>query len=141
MIKRNRVRPGVPEGGRFTNRMHSEPQVGLSIAKAVQDPGAAGPDELRAMARDADPIVRAQAATGIRVPDDALEELADPAQPVEVRLAAAETGYGESAERASRDPSPIVRALSLGAGVISGRTRARLTEDPQVQRYLGLIQA
>ena len=141
MTQPNRVRRGVPEGGRFAPKTHREPEVGLTAAPASQDPGTAGPDELHAMAQSADPLVRAQAATGIRVTDDTLEELADPSQPVEVRLAAAETGYGESAERAARDPNPIVRALSLGAGVLSGRTRARLANDPQVQRFLGLIQA
>jgi hypothetical protein len=137
-VPTNRVPKGVRGGGQFAASAHTEPAVNITEAD-FPSVGDADVDHLRALAESNDPLVRAEVASSIRVPDDVLEKLAEPAQPAAVRLAAVNTGYAGTADRAAEDPHPLVRAAALAGWDLSDTNRERLSHDPKVQRVMGLI--
>lgn len=134
-----RVPGGTSKGGQFSAVERQEAGVSVGGAPTLPDVGAAGPDEIRALAASPDPLVRAEVTSSLRVPDDVLEDLAAPDQPAAVRLAAAATGYSGTADRAAEDKNPIVRAVALHSGVLSESKRNRLNNDPKVAEVIGLI--
>lgn len=136
----NRVPKGVPTGGRFAASEHNEPAVGIA-GTGFPSVGDAGVDELRTLANSPDPLVRAEVTSSVRVPDDVLEQLAAPEQPPAVRLAAVNTGYAGTADRAAKDRHPLVRAAALASWDLSATNRERLARDPKVQHVMGLISA
>lgn len=140
MKRKNRVPGGNSKGGQFSAIERQE--AGVSVGndpRPMPEVGTAGVDEVRAMASNPDPLVRAEATSSIRVPDDVLEALASPEQPDAVRLAAAATGYAGTADRAAEDRNPLVRAVALHSGVLSASNRARLGSDLKVQQVMGMI--
>jgi hypothetical protein len=56
-----------------------------------------------------------------------------------VRLAAVNTGYAGTADRAAEDPNPLVRAAALAGYDLSDDNRQRLGRDTKVRRVIGLI--
>lgn len=137
----NRVPEGVPAGGQFAAAPHGESIVSIAPAAGFPDVREAGPAELRLLARSSDPSVRAEVTSSPVIPDDVLEELSDHSQAPAVRLAAVNTGYAGTADRAAGDPSPIVRASALASWDLSETGRRRLDKDPEVQRFMSLIAA
>lgn len=136
----NRVRKGVPAAGQFATSVHAEAGVSIGADQGFPDAGEASVEELRRIADTGDAIARAEVTSSPRVPDDVLEQLADPDQPDAVRLAAASTGYPGTADRAARDRNPIVRAAALANGWdLPETTRRRLHEDRGVQRFVAAI--
>lgn len=134
----NRVPKGVRGGGQFAASAHMEPD--LSIADAdFPSVGDADVDQLRALAESNDPLVRAEVTSSVRVPDDVLERLAEADQPPSVRLAAVNTGYAGTADRAANDPHPLVRAAATAGWDLSEANRERLKHDPEVQRIMRTI--
>lgn len=134
----NRVPKGVRGGGQFTASPHAEPALG-AMDQDFPSVGDASVEELRILASSADPLVRAEVTSSIRVPDDVLEKLAEPDQPTAVRLAAVNTGYAGTADRAAEDPDPLVRAAALAGWDLSQQNRERLDSDRTVQRVMGMI--
>lgn len=134
-----RVPGGTSKGGQFSAVERQEAPLSVGGAPSLPDVGPAGPDEIRALAASPDPLIRAEVTSSLRVPDDVLEELAEPDQPTAVRLAAAATGYAGTADRAAEDRNPIVRAVALHSGVLSETKRSRLENDPKVIEVIGLI--
>lgn len=134
----NRVPKGVRSGGQFAASAHTEPAVNINDAD-FPSVGDADVDQIRALAESNDPLVRAEVTSSIRVPDDVLERLSEADQPTAVRLAAVNTGYAGTADRAAEDPSPLVRAAALAGWDLSDTNRERLDHDPKVQRVMGLI--
>lgn len=134
----NRVPKGVRSGGQFAASAHTEPAVSINDAD-FPSVGDADVDQIRALAESNDPLVRAEVTSSIRVPDDVLERLSEADQPTAVRLAAVNTGYAGTADRAAEDPSPLVRAAALAGWDLSDTNRERLDHDPKVQRVMGLI--
>lgn len=133
----NRVPKGVVSGGQFAASAHTEPSVSINDTD-FPSVGDADVDQLRALARSNDPLVRAEVTSSIRIPDDVLESLSEDDQTA-VRLAAVNTGYAGTADRAAEDRHPLVRAAALAAWDLSETHRERLTHDPKVQRVMGLI--
>lgn len=133
----NRVPKGVVSGGQFAASAHTEPAVSINDTD-FPSVGDADVDQLRALARSNDPLVRAEVTSSIRIPDDVLENLSEDEQTA-VRLAAVNTGYAGTADRAAEDRHPLVRAAALAAWDLSETHRERLTHDPKVQRVMGLI--
>lgn len=133
----NRVPKGVRSGGQFAASAHTEPLV--SIDADFPFVGDADVDQLRALSESNDPLVRAEVTSSIRVPDDVLERLAEADQPAAVRLAAVNTGYAGTADRAAADPDPLVRAAALAGWDLSDTNRERLNHDPKVQLVMGFI--
>lgn len=134
----NRVPKGVRSGGQFAASAHTEPQLSITEPD-FPSVGDADVDQLRALAESSDPLVRAEVTSSIRVPDDVLERLSEADQPASVRLAAVNTGYAGTADRAAEDPHPLVRAAALAGWDLSDTNRERLNRDPKVQRVMGLI--
>ncbi|MBT2550487.1 hypothetical protein [Arthrobacter sp. ISL-65] len=134
----NRVPKGVRSGGQFAASAHMEPDLSITNTD-FPSVGDADVDQLRALSESSDPLVRAEVTSSIRVPDDVLERLAEADQPPSVRLAAVNTGYAGTADRAAEDPHPLVRAAALAGWDLSDTHRERLTHDPKVQRVMGLI--
>lgn len=134
----NRVPKGVRSGGQFAASSHTEPAVSINDTD-FPSVGDADVEQLRALAESNDPLVRAEVTSSIRVPDDVLERLAEADQPASVRLAAVNTGYAGTADRAAEDPHPLVRAAALAGWDLSDKNRERLNHDPKVQRVMGLI--
>jgi hypothetical protein len=137
-VTTNRVPKGVRGGGQFAASAHTEPRVSINDAD-FPSVGDADVEQLRALAESNDPLVRAEVTSSIRVPDDVLERLAEADQPAAVRLAAVNTGYAGTADRAAEDPDPLVRAAALAGWDLSETNRERLNHDPKVQRVMGLI--
>jgi hypothetical protein len=137
-VPTNRVPKGVRSGGQFAASAHTEPEVHIADTD-FPSVGDADVDQLRALAESNDPLVRAEVTSSIRVPDDVLERLAEADQPAAVRLAAVNTGYAGTADRAAEDPDPLVRAAALAGWDLSDHHRERLNHDPKVQRVMGLI--
>lgn len=134
----NRVPKGVRSGGQFAATARTEPAVSIKEPD-FPSVGDADVDELRSLASSSDPLVRAEVTSSVRVSDDILEKLAEPDQPAAVRLAAVNTGYAGTADRAARDRHPLVRASALAGWDLSDDNRERLNHDPKVQRVMGLI--
>lgn len=134
----NRVPRGIRGGGQFAASAHTEPVVDIN-GPAFPSVGDADVDQLRALAGSSDPLVQAEVTSSIRVPDDVLEHLSEAGQPTSVRLAAVNTGYAGTADRAAEDRHPLVRAAALASWDLSDTNRERLNHDPKVQRVMGLI--
>lgn len=134
----NRVPKGVRSAGQFAASAHTEPDVHIN-APDFPSVGDADVDQLRALAESNDPLVRAEVTSSIRVPDDVLERLSEADQPASVRLAAVNTGFAGTADRAAEDRHPLVRAAALAGWDLSDLHRERLAQDPKVQRVMGLI--
>ncbi|MET4144033.1 hypothetical protein [Arthrobacter sp. UYCo732] len=134
----NRVPKGVRSGGQFAASAHQEPKLSI-IDADFPSVGDADVDQIRSLAESNDPLVRAEVTSSIRVPDDVLERLSQSDQPASVRLAAVNTGYAGTGDRAAEDRHPLVRAAALAAWDLSDAHRERLTHDPKVQRVMGLI--
>lgn len=134
----SRVPKGVRSGGQFSATARSEPTLGAADT-AFPSIGDADVDQLRQLAASPDPLIRAEVTSSIRVPDDVLEDLARADQPTAVRLAAVNTGYAGTADRAAEDPDPLVRAAALAGWDLSETNRERLAGDVKVQRVMGLI--
>jgi hypothetical protein len=137
-VPTNRVPKGVRGGGQFAASAHTEPELHIADTD-LPSVGDADVDKLRALAESNDPLVRAEVTSSIRVPDDVLERLSEHDQPTAVRLAAVNTGFAGTGDRAAEDPHPLVRAAALAAWDLSDTNRDRLTHDPKVQRVMGLI--
>jgi hypothetical protein len=137
-VPTNRVPKGVRSGGQFAASAHTEPLVSINDTD-FPSVGDADVDQLRALAESNDPLVRAEVTSSIRVPDDVLERLSEADQPASVRLAAVNTGYAGTADRAAADPDPLVRAAALAGWDLSDTNRERLNHDPKVQRVMGFI--
>lgn len=133
-----RVPRGIRTGGQFSASPHTEPAVSIANSD-FPSVGDAGVDEIRDLANSSDPLVRAEVTSSIRVPDDVLEKLAEADQPTAVRLAAVNTGYAGTGDRAAGDRHPLVRAAALASWDLSETNRERLAHDPKVQRVMGLI--
>ena len=134
----NRVPKGLRGGGQFAASAHTEPAVSINDAD-FPSVGDADVDQLRALSESSDPLVRAEVTSSIRVPDAVLERLSAPDQLPAVRLAAVNTGYAGTADRAAEDPHPLVRAAALAGWDLSDSHRERITHDLKVQRVMGLI--
>ncbi|MBG0738678.1 hypothetical protein IV500_04485 [Paeniglutamicibacter antarcticus] len=134
----NRVPKGVRGGGQFAASAHTEPALHIADTD-LPSVGDADVEQIRTLAQSSDPLVRAEVTSSIRVPDDVLERLSEADQPTSVRLAAVNTGYAGTADRAAEDPHPLVRAAALAGWDLSDTNRERLTSDPKVQRVMGLI--
>ena len=137
----NQPRDGI---GRFSEHLHGEPGLNLSAGvESVPDLSGiaeADADTIREIARStSDPLVKAELTSNPRIPDDVLEELADPSERVDVRLAVANTGYPGAADRAAKDPHPLVRASAYGSWDLSEENRKRLAEDPGVKKVLSAL--
>lgn len=141
MEKQPRVLKGLKGAGRFTATTHGEGNVTVGGKASFPDVEGATPDQLRDMARSQDPVVLAELTSSPSIPDDVLEQLADPSQETSVRLAAAQTGYAGTADRAAHDPSPMVRAVAAYGWDVSDHNRNRLRHDHGVQKFLRLISA
>jgi hypothetical protein len=105
----------------------------------IPDIGRLTPEEIRGLAESPNDLVRADLTSSIRIPDDVLERLSEPDQSVSVRLATANTGYPGTADRASADEDPLVRAAAYAAWDLSAADRNRLRGDAKVQRLMGMI--
>ncbi len=125
--------------GRFARDQKTLPAIELMRASQPIDAGSAGPGDLDSMLDSNDALVRAEVASSVYVTDELLEEMAQSDQPVEARLAAVQTMYGGTADRAADDPSPIVRAAAYTNWDLSEKKRSQLDTDPGVQRLIGLI--
>ncbi|MCU6479094.1 hypothetical protein [Arthrobacter sp. A2-55] len=126
---------GVTTGGQFAAKRQSESSVALPA------PGASAPRldtvaDVRQAATSPDPLVRAGAAGSPLIPDDVLEALSQPEQPASVRIAAARTGYANTANRAAADRNPIIRALAATGWDLSDSNRQRLKNDAKVQQFM-----
>lgn len=142
MEKQPRVLKGLKGAGRFTATAHGEGNVTVGGHASFPDVEGATPDQLRDIAaRSQDPEVLAELTSSPAIPDDVLEQLADPAQDTSVRLAAAQTGYAGTADRAAQDPNPVVRAVAAYGWDLSQHNRTRLRHDHGVQRFLRFISA
>ncbi len=140
MSNQNRVKKGVPTAGRWTAGEHQEPQVHVGAEPAFPSVASAGVEEIRALAATSkDPIVLAELTSSPVIPDDVLEQLAATDQDTSVRLAAANTGYAGTADRAAEDPHPLVRAVAYSSWDLSDANRRRLGSDRKVQHVMGLI--
>lgn len=136
---RNRVSGGIPAGGQFAPRGHSEASVALAGANRVPDMGTADVEELRSLVEHPDPVVRCELLSSPRVPEDVVERLSEHDQEVFVRLAAVNTGYPGASDRAVNDPNPIVQAAALFSWDVSAADRKRLESDASVQRMMSII--
>lgn len=142
MEKQPRVLKGLKGAGRFSATEHGEGNVTVGGKPSFPDVAAATPDQIRDMARTShDPDVLAELTSSPAIPDDVLEHLADHSQDTSVRLAAVQTGYAGTADRASHDPNPLVRAMAAWGWDVSETNRNRLRHDRGVQHVLGLISA
>lgn len=137
-VPTNRVPKGVRGGGQFAASAHMEPDLSITNAE-FPSVGDADVDQLRALSESSDPLVRAEVTSSIRVPDDVLERLAEADQPPAVRLAAVNTGYAGTADRAANDPQPLVRAAATAGWDLSEANRERLSHDPEVQQIIRTI--
>lgn len=113
---RDRQPKGRPTGGQFTQA--ALPASGLSLRGEQVAPAAE------------------RTAYSPFVTVDELNEMLDHSQPLSVRAAVARMPYPGVAEKASHDPSPLVRALSHEGWDLSEQSRRRLSQDPQVAGVL-----
>lgn len=140
MSNQNRVRKGVPTGGRWAANEHREAQVQVGTVHPFPSVATANVDEIRELAATSkDPLVLAELTSSPQIPEDVLEQLADPAQDTSVRLAVVNTGYAGTADRAADDPHPLVRAAAYFGWDLSEAKRRRLAADHKVQRVMSLI--
>lgn len=139
MTNPNRVHKGVPTAGRFAPGERTEPAIHVGPDSELPNVATASVAEVRTLANSNDPIVLAELTSSPVIPDDVLEQLADPAQDTSVRLAAVNTGYAGTADRAAEDPNPLVRAAALAGYDLSDDNRQRLGRDTKVRRVIGLI--
>jgi hypothetical protein len=139
MTNPNRVQKGVPTAGRFAPGERTEPAIHVGPDSELPNVATASVAEVRTLAHSKDPIVLAELTSSPVIPDDVLEQLADPAQDTSVRLAAVNTGYAGTADRAAEDPNPLVRAAALAGYDLSDDNRQRLGRDTKVRRVIGLI--
>lgn len=116
---RDRQPKGQPTGGQFTQA--ALPASGLSL-RCEQVEQKATATERTAYS----PFVTV----------DELNEMLDHSQPLSVRAAVARMPYPGVAEKASHDPSPLVRALSHEGWDLSAQSRRRLSQDSQVAGVL-----
>lgn len=143
-MNENRLPAGVKGAGRWTFGQKGVADVELNTAPAQEsfpDVATCDVDEVRRLAESSDPTVRAELTSSPRIPDDVLERLADHRQPTAVRLAAAQTGYAGTGDRAATDPSPLVRAVALTAWDLSAEHREAIGNDRSVQKVLEALSA
>lgn len=131
---RDRAPAGSGErGGQFiAARAHAEP--GFELDAGTDTELELGTDSVvEAMVSGDDVEDRAAASTDLRVTVGQLRRLADPAtQPVLVRWSVSCLPYDGVADRASRDPDPVVRACALAGSGLSAPNQRRLERDPEV---------
>lgn len=136
-----RVLKGLNGAGRFAKHLFGESNVTVGPAPSLPDLAGAGPDDIRALSASSDPAVLAELTASPAISDDVLEKLQAPSQPTAVRLAAVSTGYAGTADRAARDPHPLVRAAALVGWDLSEDSRTRLANDHRVRHALQAISA
>ena len=114
---------GRPTGGEFAETRRASAGIQLDSATAV----------------GGDTYIAEQSAYDPAVSTEELNQMLDHSQPVTVRAAAARTPYPGVARVASRDPSPLVRALALDGWDLPEEDRKRLEEDDQVAHLLSVL--
>ena len=140
----NRLPVGVKGAGRWTHAQKETPDFtlgGRPDPEVFPDIANCDVDEVRHLADSTDPLVLAELTSSPRIPDDVLERLADHQQPTSVRLAAVQTGYAGTGDRAATDPSPLVRAVALSAWDLSEEHREAIGNDRSVQKVLEALSA
>lgn len=146
MTNENRLAAGSPgsTGGRYTYAQKRIPDVSLESVpgEELPDVGSITADEIRHLASTTrDPLVLAELTASPQIPDDVLEQLAAHDQPATVRMAAAQTRYAGTADRAASDPNPLVRAMAASSWDLSPENREAIDKDGSVQRILAGIRA
>lgn len=121
---RNRQPKGRPTGGEFAEEVKAG--SGLSL-------DAPSPDAPGGISDSSRP------AYSPRVKVSELNRMLDHDQPLDTRAAAARTPYPGVAERASHDPSALVRSLALEGFDLSASARNRLVGDARVGGLLSAI--
>lgn len=147
MTNENRLAKGAPNsaGGQFTSPVRStadEVVLDSVPGEELPDVGAITADEIRHLAATSrDPLVLAELTASPQIPEDVLEQLAAHDQPAAVRMAAAQTRYAGTADRAATDPNPLVRAMAASSWDLSPEHREAIDKDGSVQRILDGIRA
>lgn len=141
MTNQNRRLKGMPGAGEWTTKVQSaDEKVFISDIPSeaeLPDVATCSVEELRLIAEtSSDPLVLAELTSSPRIPDDVLERLAAHDQPASVRLAAAQTGYEGTGDRAALDPNPLVRAMASAAWDLSPENREAIQRDGSVKRIL-----
>lgn len=139
--KQLRVLKGIKGAGRFAGTAHTEGDLSLGRQPSFPNMENATADQIRNLSTSQDPTVLAELTSCPAITDDVLVRLSEPSQPTSVRLAAAHTGYAGTADRASHDPHPIVRAVAAFGWDVSDANRARLRKDRGVQHVLRALSA
>lgn len=134
--KQLRVLKGIKGAGRFAGNIHTEGDLTLGRQSSFPNLEHATADQIRDLSHSHDASVLAELTSSPAITDDVLERLAAPSQATSVRLAAAHTGYAGTADRASHDRNPFVRAVAAHGWDISDANRDRLHGDRTVQRVL-----
>lgn len=148
MSNENRLPSGVRGGGRWTHPQRNTAD-GISLGGPVPpgaesvftDIGSLDIANLRRLVESPDALVRAELTSSPRVPDDVLERLAEHDQPAAVRLAAAQTGYAGTGDRAAADPNPLVRAMALAAWDLSPENKEAIGNDRSVQKVIEALRS
>lgn len=143
-MNENRLPAGVKGAGRWTFGQKNPSDVTLNVrpdGDSLPDVATCDVDEVRRLADSNDPAVLAELTSSPRIPDDVLERLADHHQPTSVRLAAAQTGYAGTGDRAATDPNPLIRAVALSAWDLSEKHREAIGKDRSVQKVLEALSA
>lgn len=141
MFNRTRVPKGTPaKGGQFTAASHDEaavslvagPDADLSKLRDLSE------DQLLHLAYSASPPVREAILRLPNVSDSVLAALAEPTQPVAVRVSTAATMFPGTAERAASDPDPLVRAHAA-VWSLDENQQEELLQDRGVRHVLDLL--
>lgn len=142
----NPMQPRDP-AGRFGHVPAHEADIdlGASYEETTVDPAQvldAGPDEVDQFVYHDDWQVRADATANPHLTQAHLDYLSGHDQPLGVRAGVALSWCPGAAQRASKDPSPTVRALAAERRWdMTPHDRERLAADPAVARINALISA
>lgn len=135
--------PPRDRAGRYAPFRNDEPGVDLvddTVPQPTAERLAYDTGQLQILVDSPSTTDQVAAAHALDLSDAQAEQLAGPGRPFQTRLALAGRADGGCAERAARDPDPVVRAhvLQEGIGLTAG-TRLRLEADPSVLRARAVL--
>ena len=128
--------PPRDRAGRYAPFRNPEPGIDLVDDTGPQPTAARlswDSDRLQTLIDSPTTTDQVAAAHALELSDLQAAELAAPGRPFQTRLALAGRADSGCAERAARDPDPVVRAHVLQDGIgLTASTRLRLEADPSV---------